>query len=155
MSPGELADCAALTDLVHRYAATIDDRDLDGLAACFAEGAVADYDGGTRLEGRAAIRAFMDRAFREGIGMATPSTHMMSNILISVDGDEAVIRTSAIACLTNRPGFVTVRGLRYIDRCVKEAGRWRFAHRRHVCDWQFDAPAGTIASGVSASAAAG
>jgi uncharacterized protein (TIGR02246 family) len=155
MTPQELADRAALTDLVHRYAATIDDRDLDGLAGCFAETAVADYDGGIRLKGRAAIRTFMDKAFREGIGMTTPSTHMMSNMLIGLDGDEAVIRTTAIACLTNRSGFVSMRGLRYVDRCVKQDGRWYFAHRRHSCDWQFDAPAGAIATGINASQPSG
>lgn len=134
-----LADRAALIDLVHRYAVTIDARDLDGLADCFARDAVAEYDGGIRLEGRAAIRAFMERAFREGIGMETPSTHLMTNILVDLDGDVAGVRTTAIACLTNWPGKVTVRGLRYTDRCVRDGGTWRFEHRRHEADWEYDA----------------
>lgn len=140
-----LTDRAALLDLVHRYAVTIDGRDLDGLADCFAEDAIADYAGGTRLEGRAAIRAFMDGAFRDGIGMDTPSTHLMTNTLVDLDGDEAGLRTTAIAVLTNRPGKVIVRGLRYTDRCVRDGGgAWRFRHRRHEADWEFDADAAAI-----------
>jgi uncharacterized protein (TIGR02246 family) len=145
-----MTDREALIDLVSRYAATIDDRDLDGVAACFAEDAVAEYDvtegGGIRLEGRAAIRAFMDGAFRDGIGMATPSTHVMGNVLVDLDGDIAWLRTGAIACLTHRPGVVTIRGLRYVDRCVREDGAWRFAHRRHEALWACEAPATAIAT---------
>lgn len=134
-----LGDRAALIDLVHRYAAAIDARDLDALVDCFAEDSVAEYAGGIRLEGRSAISAFMQDAFRNGIGMETSSTHLMTNTLVDLDGHLADVRTTAIACLTNRPGKVTVRGLRYIDRCTRQDGVWRFASRRHEADWEFDA----------------
>jgi uncharacterized protein (TIGR02246 family) len=140
MSIQALIDRAALHDLISRYAHAIDGRDLEMLLDCFDEDAVAEYDGGVVLEGRAAIQAFMRRAFRDGIGMETPSTHMMTNTLIDLDGDAAALRTSAIAVLTNRPERVVVRGLRYTDRCVRWKDRWRFVHRRHEADWEFDAP---------------
>lgn len=139
-----LMDRAALLDLVHRYAVTIDGRDLDGLTDCFAAEAVAEYAGGIRLQGREAIRDFMDRAFRDGIGLDTPSTHLMTNSLVDLHGEEAGLRTTAIAVLTNRPGKITVRGLRYSDRCVREGAGWRFRHRRHEVDWEFEADAVTV-----------
>lgn len=141
-----LVDRAALAELVSRYAATVDARDLDGFADCFSEDAVAEYDGGIKLEGRPAIRTFMSEAFQSGIGLDKPSTHLMANTIIELDGNEARLRSTAIACLTNKPGKVIVRGLRYTDRCVREGTRWRFLHRRHEADWGFEADAQFVAT---------
>lgn len=138
-----LSDRAALTDLVYRYGVTIDRRDLDGLADCFAMNAIAEYDGGIVLHGRTAIRAFMEAAFREHLGLSNPTSHLMTNTLIDLHGDEAVLTTTAIACLTQDEGQVIVRGLRYSDRCVREE-RWRFSHRRHEADWGFAADSSFI-----------
>jgi ketosteroid isomerase-like protein len=144
MKRAEMSDREALHDLVSRYAHAIDSRDLDMLVDCFCEDSVAEYDGGVVLEGHASIRQFMDTAFRKGLGMTTPSTHMMANTLIDLCGGEATLRTSAIAVLTNRPGVIVMRGLRYTDLCVRDGGRWRFRKRRHEADWEFEAPSSRL-----------
>ena len=151
-----LADRAALLDLVHRYAVTVDARDLAGLADGFSDHAAAEYAGGVRLEGREAIRSFMAEAFQTHMGIDCPSTHLMTNTLVDLDGDEAGLRTTAIACLTGQPGKVIVRGLRYTDRCIREGQRWRVLHRRHEADWGFEAEAqfvATLAANTSVSGA--
>ena len=63
--------------------------------------------------------------------------------VIEVDGTEARVETSAIACLLNvQPGGdveagVRVRGLSYRDHFVERDRRWLIDHRVHRVDWMF------------------
>ena len=94
--------------------------------------------------------AFLENAFSdEVLGAARPSSHLMANVLIDLDGDRARVETTALACVTNNPGLVTLRGLHYSDVCEHHADGWQIRARNHRADWEFSAPgqtAGPIAA---------
>lgn len=120
-----------------RYGAGIDRRDVDFVASCFADDAVADYGGAGHLEGgRHIAETLVGRASR-----LVDSTHFIGGSMVDVDGDEARAETSCIAYLLVDEGpaaTMRVRGIRYQDRLVRHGTGWRIAYRRHGADWQFD-----------------
>ena len=80
--PSILEDKDAIRDLIVAYCHYADAGDPDRWASLFTEDAV--WDGGPfgKHEGRAAIRAQYE-------GAKSRNRHVMANILVSVDGDEA------------------------------------------------------------------
>jgi uncharacterized protein (TIGR02246 family) len=143
VSSASLDDRAAVTDLVYRYAHAVDARDVEGIVSCFADDARVAFNGGERVaEGRAALREFFVAAF-EGplLGQRGASTHVMGNVLVTVDGDIAHSEAHAVAYLASdaRPEVV-VRGLTYSDDCVRDGGSWLIRERTHAAVWQAAMP---------------
>ena len=75
------------------------------------------------------------------IGRTGASTHLMSNVLVTLDGDTAHLETEAVAYLAseNRDTIIT-RGLRYSDDCVRRGDGWLIERRVHRRTWQSEAP---------------
>jgi ketosteroid isomerase-like protein len=141
----QLQDRSEITELVNRYASRIDDGDMEGLLACFTADAHAEYNGGTvTLRGHAELRHFFASAFENRVGPRQPSTHLIGGVIVEIDGDSARGDTTAVAYLTHSPGCVTVRGLRYRDSFVRDAGGWLIARREHSATWQYEAPGGPV-----------
>ena len=125
----ELVDRQAIADLLARYCQTLDEYDLDGMAATFTEDAVTDYGAGRggRVEGRAAIRA------RIAAGQATfrRTSHQLAQSLVTVDGDRADGVTYVTAWHEWHDGRQDALRLRYIDVFQRVTGReWLIAERR-------------------------
>jgi uncharacterized protein (TIGR02246 family) len=141
------SDRNQLLDLIARYAQAVDDRDVDRLVACFSPDATLEQNGGANaVQGRAAITNYFTDAFANRPALAGgASTHLLGNVLVTIDGDAASIETQAIACLA-APGreTVTLRGLRYSDRCVRSGGAWTIQRRAHRALWQCEAPGGLV-----------
>jgi uncharacterized protein (TIGR02246 family) len=135
----ELPRRTDITDLIGRYAHAVDRGDALATTECFTADALVEYEGGQiRLEGHDELRRFYTDA------LTSPSTHLISNTLVELSSDEARTLSSAIACVTRRAGFVTVRGLTYDTRCVRRDERWRIAHLLHRSTWEFAVPGGPI-----------
>jgi hypothetical protein len=69
-------------------------------------------------------------------------THFAGPTEITLDGDTARTETYAIAwVIEDREDkrILLVRSIRYLDRLVKQDGRWLVDERRHNLDWQFEA----------------
>jgi ketosteroid isomerase-like protein len=136
MNPDELA----IRELNERYFHALDERDFDGLGACFAEGAVAVYLGGSwRMSGRAAVVEQL-----RAIGQFAASTHVPTTAATKVQGTDATGVLYAIAHLLHISDGVQkifVRGLKYTDRYVADDGTWLIAERRQDPIWQYEAPA--------------
>jgi len=119
---------AQIRGLIARYCFTIDDRDLPGIAALFAEDArVASADGVMDARGRDAIMAQYHGRFR----VLGPGAHYMHDVALDfddADADAATGRVSGHAELWRR-GQMMVAGLRYRDRYRRTADGWRFAER--------------------------
>jgi ketosteroid isomerase-like protein len=127
---------AAITDVISRYAQAVDTADIDSILGCFSPEARIEYNAGAIvLNGHEELRTFLS-----GAAMG-PSTHLMSNILVTFDAEGARAETSAVAFVTRNAGFVTVRGLHYSDRCALLQGRWLITYRRHSAHWEFAVPA--------------
>ena len=138
------SDHAEISQLLYRYAAAMDRRDVAGVLACFSADAQTSWHGGSTVaNGTDELRGFFAQAFSDAVlGSDRPSHHLMANVLIAaLEGDHANVETTALACLTHRQGLVTVRGLHYSDVCRRDrSAGWLIARRAHRCDWEFDAP---------------
>lgn len=129
----ELADRAAIQDVLLRYARGVDRRDLDLVAACFLpdasyEGALAS---GTIADALARLR---DRLTRYDATM-----HFIGNQLIETDGDSASSETYAVAYHRLTEGGVAkllTVGVRYLDDLVRSGERWRIRRRVVTTEWQ-------------------
>jgi ketosteroid isomerase-like protein len=142
-----IVDREAITRLVFRYADRVDGRDPRGVVECFTPDAHFEADGGAFvLEGADALARFFERALAAGPdGIGGVSTHLMTNVVVDVDGDSAHAETKAVAYLTKETvGTVVVRGLRYSDDCVRADDGWRLQRRIHQADWQYEVPASEI-----------
>jgi ketosteroid isomerase-like protein len=124
MSP---ADHLELTDLVNRYAAGVDDRDLEAVAALFCADATLTSPSGTRT-GREEVLAALG-AVRD---LPVTLHALVGAVFTAVSADEA---TGRIACIAHhvfeRDGAARddVWHLVYRDAYRRTPDGWRFASR--------------------------
>jgi hypothetical protein len=139
MSPvDDAAARGAITDVLARYARSLDRRDFAEFAACFTTDATAEYAGVRLVPGVEAIVAHV-----LGVEQLDATTHLFGLPVIDVDGDEARTEVAATAMLA-AGSRVRVRGIRYRHRFVLRDGRWRIADLVHSLDWTFDVAARSI-----------
>lgn len=115
-----------IRQLVARYCFTIDDRDLDAVAALFCEDAtVRSADGVMNATGVAAII----EQYRRRFTVLGAGQHVMHDIVLDFEApDRARGRVSGHAEVW-RTGRMMVAGLRYDDVYRKTSSGWRFADR--------------------------
>lgn len=161
-------DRARIENLHARYLFAYDWHDIEGYLATFTEDATLDYGGGI-LKGRGAIRAYLTkrRASRDALfavwpaGQRTPiGRHIISNIVVDIDGKKARSVAYWTHMVTSRTGFGTVDFFgHYEDDLVKVDGKWLYSHRsvynQAVAGWaaQQNDPATSKTGGPSQSAA--
>ncbi len=117
----------AIHELMARYAERIDAKDPAGAVACFAQDGVGVYWGEYR--GREAIEARLT----EILDAFLATSHHLSNILITLDGERATALSYVYA-------FHRLAGSRepmhywgrWVDALVKRDGQWLFARREVV-----------------------
>jgi hypothetical protein len=133
-------DRAKIEDLQARYLFAFDWNDADSYANTFAEDGVLNFGWG-ELKGRQAIRDFIAGGDedREQQQADTPAgerprvgRHIISNIVVDIDGDKATGRAYWTHMTTGPTGYGTVDFFgHYEDEMVKVDGEWLFASR-HV-----------------------
>lgn len=133
----ELADRAAIGDLLLRYFRAMDRHDMDLARACFADEARLSY--GDAFDGDPnAFVAWVSSP--EVLGGVERTMHFAGNTLIEFDGDVAYSEVYALAQHTAKAGhrwegaFVTM-WLRYIDRLERRDDGWRIVHREAITEW--------------------
>jgi 3-phenylpropionate/cinnamic acid dioxygenase small subunit len=119
-------DHEAIRDLITSYGECIDAGDLDGVAALFRNGTW--IAGPRRLVGADAVRAvYDDVVLYDG---APRTRHVMSDVVVDVDGDAATSRCS-FTVFQAGPDFplqVILVG-RYHDSFARVDGTWEFRVR--------------------------
>jgi len=129
----ELADRAAIQDVLLRYARGVDRRDLDLVAACFT--ADASYEGALA---RGTIADALD-TLRNRMARYDSTMHFIGNQLVEITGDTASSETYAVAYhrLTEAgiAKLFTV-GVRYVDELVRCGDCWRIRRRVVTTEWQ-------------------
>lgn len=135
-------DRLALTDLVHRYAARVDDLDEAGVAALFTEdGVLISPDPPRRLE------PVVEHAGRAAVERAMAPLHTLDATLHSIvgvvldAGEHPDTATGRIACLAHHvsrrddvPRDI-VWAVTYRDTYTRTADGWRFARRAASATW--------------------
>jgi ketosteroid isomerase-like protein len=124
------ADITALNQLAYRYAAAVDACDVAQFLSVFTpEARLRSYHPGAEepfadLTGHAQL-ATIPNTMR---GMYGATTHMMTNHLVSVDGDTA---SGEVLCTARHlDGATSINVIiRYHDCYVRAGGEWRIADR--------------------------
>jgi hypothetical protein len=132
-------DRALIEDLQARYLFAFDFGDAEGYAGTFTEDGILDYGGG-EVKGRKAIAEFIaaGRKRTEEARANTPEgqrpsigRHIISNIVVKIDGDKAhgVAYWTHMTSGPDGRGGVDFFG-HYEDEMLKVNGEWLFARRR-------------------------
>jgi ketosteroid isomerase-like protein len=137
----ELADRAAIVDVVIAYATAVDARDWERLGSLFTDDACWEYLGsGERLRGPGAIVARISAS----VGRFDATHHLNGNHVAVVHGDEAghTCYYQAQHVRLGLPGGERfLAGGRYDDRLRRIPGGWRFTHRTVTSVWSEGNPA--------------
>ena len=119
----------AITEALHQYCHGLDRFDREQ-ADIWHEGGTASYGG--IFEGTGA--GFLDWVWPVHEGFERTS-HQVTNILITLDGDRATSETYVTASLRMPTVDIVDRG-RYLDTWSCREGTWAIDHRRFVDDIQ-------------------
>ena len=129
----EMWDKLEIREVLMRYARGLDRFDEELVASVYHDDGMDDH-GGVPLSGRALAR--------EVIGTINAryriTRHLMTTMLIEVDGDVARTETYYTACHRYRENGEEVQLTsdgRYLDRFEKRGGVWKIAYRWRVRDW--------------------
>ena len=139
---GEISDRLEIQDVLARYCQMIDRGDWAGFRALFTDDAQLDFTafGGPKGDVETVV-SFTKAA----LAQAAASHHMVSTVVIDLDGDRATVRSAAhvpIALALPEGGEHTFfSGLWYNDVFVRTAQGWRIATRRQERAWSFNMPA--------------
>ena len=130
---GMLEEKDAIRELLAEYCFRLDGGDFDGMAALFTEDGTWDTAFGQGT-GRPAIAALAQDIRRRAGGNRPRAIHLVTNIVISLDGDRAEVRSNWTV-VQNSPegeggGPKIGSGGAYADRLVKQDGRWLFQNRK-------------------------
>jgi hypothetical protein len=125
-----VSDRDDIADVLVRYATGIDSKNSALLRSCFTDDLYADYGNTGVWEGGDAITKWMDDTHR-----TMPATnHMISNVVVAVDGDHATATSYVHAVLVineERTQAVDAVGT-YHDVLVRTAEGWKIRERRFV-----------------------
>ena len=122
----ELLDKEAIKDVLARYAITVDSGDAEGFAELFTPDAVWEWPQvDLRYQGRGALHD-LAAAIADNL---PGGQHVMSNHVISVNGDSATV-VCELTCFISRPQkiYTVLQGF-YRDRLVKINGNWLICRR--------------------------
>ncbi len=127
-------DRLAVTDVLYRYAAAIDVRDWDALRDCFTDDATLHFE----MTGVLPAAAFVARAAHDQTVCYSASQHVVSNVVVEIDGDHATARADAQSIHFRRGAqggeVQTVHGV-YRDHLRREGATWRIARRELTTTW--------------------
>jgi ketosteroid isomerase-like protein len=126
-----LTDRADIIDLFSRYAAAIDQRDASRYRSCFTD-EVDIETSGTHIEAGPA-EEWVELALR-AVGVFEGTQHVITNHLITLDGDEADCIATLQAQHWNADATVVVGG-RYTARLRRTGSEWRIARLEMTVAW--------------------
>ncbi|NUS43996.1 MAG: nuclear transport factor 2 family protein [Mycobacteriaceae bacterium] len=139
----ELTDRAAITDVLHIYARSVDERDFTAAGAVFTTDCLAEYgiNDTEILRSSAAVVEWLTRQ----VGQSETSHHI-SNVQIQFSDTDHADATSYVYAWHNIPGAPVepVVMARYVDTFARTSGGWRIAHRRMLAHGLVGFPEGII-----------
>ncbi|WP_409329655.1 nuclear transport factor 2 family protein [Trujillonella humicola] len=130
----DLRDRIEIGDLLARYSTALDAREWELLGEVFTPDATCDYGTLGRPRGVEEITALI----RGTIGDLDATQHLVGNVVVRVDGDEASADCYLISqhVRAGTPGGDHyLLGGRYADHVVRTPAGWRIAHRTLHRTW--------------------
>jgi len=124
-----LEDKDAIREVLAEYCFRLDDGRVDDMAALFTLDGTWDTAFGAAT-GRAAIAALVARIRARAAQPAPRGIHLVTNIVIALDGAHARVRSNWAVVQSGPDGpRVGAVGL-YADDMVKQDGAWLFKYRK-------------------------
>jgi ketosteroid isomerase-like protein len=137
----DTADRLAISQVLDEYARGIDSRDWDLVQSVFTDDAFLDY---TAFGGPKGPRDDVITWLQDALTAFVMSQHHITNRLVTIDGDEAVVAAELLAIMgmTGDPGKMSMMytGGQYNDRLVRTAEGWKIARRSCDRGWLANAP---------------
>lgn len=130
-------DADAIRNLLYRYAECIDAADFDGVAALFANGAVAAPGMKEPVRGVAAVAQLYRSSSRVHEDGTLRTQHLVLNPIVEIDAatDTATARSRYVVIqATAKLSLQPIIAGRYRDHFERVAGVWRFALREIQID---------------------
>jgi ketosteroid isomerase-like protein len=119
-------DREQIQELVATYANALDDKDYDGIAACFASDATAAYGSHPQVfEGASAIADLMKKA----LGPLDGTQHMFTNLIIDIEGDAGRMSYDVLGQHWKKDapgGEHYLMGGKYKVEVRRIGGKWKF-----------------------------
>jgi len=133
-----LLDKQAIQEVLTRYTRGADRGDADLIEDAYHPGAIEDH-GGTFNGPASDYVALLRKVFPTAPRM----THMITNILIELDGDRALSECYMLTFSRRENSdeqFDSLTMARAVDRFENRGGKWAIAHRRISWEWntEFD-----------------
>ena len=119
-----LAAKQAITEVLHRYCYAVDRMDKELGAQIWHPGGLAHY-GNDIFDGTG--EDFIEQVFQQH-ALADATSHQVTNVAITVDGDRATSECYVTACIRFGAKDIVVRG-RYADTWSCRGGEWRIDER--------------------------
>ena len=124
------ADRIALQDVMLRYAAGVDDRDLDLYQSCFADDVEVVGFGDQVYHGATEWRAYVEQA----LSRYGATQHMLGPQLATIDGDRAHCRTDvqALHYLKEQEGATLTLWATYRTDMKRIDGEWKISRHELI-----------------------
>jgi ketosteroid isomerase-like protein len=137
-STDEAADTLAIMDLANRFEVAFDHGDIEASVEMWTDDGVFEHPSGT-YTGKDAYREWAN-AFYQQAQQGGGSHHLLTNILVDVEGDTATM-TSYLTLIVGvvSPTPVIISG-EFTDSVVRVGGEWKFQRRTLVVFTQFGPP---------------
>ena len=123
MSDQTTADRIAVQDVMLKYAAGVDERDMDLYRSCFADDVEVHGFGDETVHGGDAWTDFVIDALKQ----YGPTQHMLGPMLATIDGDSASCRTDvqALHYMADAPDTTLTLWATYKTDMKKINGEWK------------------------------
>ena len=126
----DLAERLAVQDVMTRYAAAVDDRDMEAYRQCFADDVeIVGFGKETVIGGDTWAKDVEGKL--EAFG---PTQHMLGPQLVTIEGDTASTRTDvqAFHYLKDKPGTTLTLWATYFTDYRKVDGEWKISRHELV-----------------------
>jgi 3-phenylpropionate/cinnamic acid dioxygenase small subunit len=129
----DLLDRQQITDVLYRYASTIDYKDYAAMRSLFTDDAVGKYGDADAIHGADNIIAWIDSATQDRAWQH----HKLTVYHVDIDGDDAKTLTYHTSHQTtvSDPDTVIVIVARYKDALRREGGTWKIYDKFMEVGW--------------------
>lgn len=125
-----VADRIAIQDVMLRYAAGVDDRDMQKYRSCFADDVEVVGFGAETVQGAQAWTDYVTKAL-QAYGA---TQHMLSPVMATVSGDSASARTDvqALHYMKDQEGSTLTLWATYLSDMSRIDGQWKITRHELV-----------------------
>jgi hypothetical protein len=128
--PNVLEEKDAIREVLAEYCFRLDGGRYDDMAALFSDDGTWETAFGKAAGPAAIAQLARDIRLRAGDNPSPRAIHLVTNIVIALDGERAEVRSNWTVVQNSSDGPKIGSGGAYADEMVKRGGKWLFRHRK-------------------------